>query len=104
MVGFEPEDSAGNHPQGAVALGALVVAGGEGAELLAAADEALDPVALTVKGAVEGTGAVFGAQFGDRVADAAAATVGPMGPPGVPFVAHDPSRSQARPARSEEHT
>ena len=42
MRRFDPEDSHRDRPEGAVAVSALVVAGGEAAELLAAVDEALN--------------------------------------------------------------
>src|SRR4051794_37449392 len=67
----EPENSHDNHPGGAEGVGALVVAGGEGTVLLAASDEVFDQVAAAVEVAIEGTGAVLGAELGDGVTDAA---------------------------------
>src|SRR5690349_7242096 len=48
----DPEDYHRNRPEGAVALGALVVARGQRPELLAAGDQPLDPVAQAVRRAV----------------------------------------------------
>jgi hypothetical protein len=70
---WEPKNSHDNCPGSAEGLGALVVAGGEGAELLAASEEVLDQMAAAVGGAVEGAGAAFGAALGDGLADAASA-------------------------------
>src|SRR5918997_1365089 len=69
MSMLDPEHSHRNQPEGTVAGGALVVAGGEGAELLAAVDRALDAVAQPVHGAVERPGAALGALTGDGVAE-----------------------------------
>jgi len=65
----EPEDSHDNHPGGAEGVGALVVAGGEGAVLLAASDQVLDQMAAMIGVAIEGAGGVFGAELGDGLAD-----------------------------------
>src|ERR1051325_11555452 len=91
----EPKNSHGNRPEGAIAGGALVVAGGEAAELLAAGDEVLDPVSSAVDGAVERPGAVLVASAWDGVADAAAPAVRTSGTPGVALVARDPVRTDA---------
>ena len=71
----EPEDSHRNRPEGPVASGTLVVAGGEAAVLLAAGDEVLHAVAAPVDGAVERPAAVLVASARDGVADAPAPTV-----------------------------
>src|SRR5215218_9513276 len=84
----DPEDNHRNHPEGAVALGALVVARGQGAELLAAGDQPLDPVAQPVRRAVEAASPALGPQPRDGVADAAPAAVGAPCAPGVAAVAH----------------
>src|SRR5918912_2480733 len=84
----DPEDKHRNHPEGAVALGALVVAGGQAAELLAAGDQPLHPVAQAVRPAVEGTAPALGPQPGDGVADAAPPAVGAPCAPGVAPGAH----------------
>src|SRR5688500_11137874 len=97
MGGFDPQDSHRNRPQGAVAGGALVVAGGEAAVLLTAADQPLHPITPAVAGAVEGAGTLFGAQLGAGGADAAPPAVRPPGTPGVALVAHHPVRAQAGP-------
>src|SRR5262245_1011949 len=97
MGSFEPKDSARKHPEGAVALGALVVAGGKTATLLAAANQALDAVALAVHRPVEAPAAALVVPAGDGVADASAPAVRPMRPAGVAFVAHDAHGTQPRP-------
>src|SRR5436190_19237991 len=53
---LDPEDNARNHPEGAVALAALVIAGGQAAELLAAGDQVLDAMAQPVERPIEGAG------------------------------------------------
>src|SRR5919202_5227539 len=94
----DPEDNHRQHPEGAVALGALVVAGGQAAELLAAGDQPLHPVAQAVRRAVDGTAPALGPQPGDGVADAAPAAVGAPRPPGVAPIAHHAPGAQPRPA------
>src|SRR5215211_3726047 len=94
----DPEDYHRNHPEGAVALGALVVARGQGAELLAAGDQPLDPVAQPVRRAVEAASPALGPQPRDGVADAAPAAVGAPCAPGVAAVAHHAPGAQPRPA------
>src|SRR5215212_867538 len=91
----EPEDSHDNHPGGAEGLGALVVAGGQGAELLAAGDEVLDQVASAVGGAIEGTGVVLGAELGDGVTDAPASEGGAVAASRVGFVARGAAGTNA---------
>src|SRR5919199_239868 len=98
MGACDPEHNHRNQPEGAVAGGALVVAGGQGAELLAAVDQPLDPVAQPVHGAVEAAAAALRPQPGDGVADAAPSAVGAPRPPGVAPVAYHPTRAQTRPA------
>ncbi len=71
----DPENSHRNRPEGLVAGRALVVAGGEAAELLAAVEQALHPVAQPVSGAVERPAPPLGAEAGQRVANAPPATV-----------------------------
>src|SRR5439155_21324494 len=95
---LEPEDSHRDRPEGAVALGALVVAGGQRAELLAAGDQVLDAVAQPVGRAVEGAAAALVAHAGDGIAEAAAAAVGAPRAPGVALVVHHPLRAHPRPA------
>src|SRR5918998_2880981 len=94
----DPEDYHRQHPEGAVALGALVVAGGEGAELLAAGDQPLDPVAQPVHRAVEAAAPALGPQPRDGVADATPPTVGAALPSGIALVAHHPRGALPRPA------
>src|SRR5215210_1733815 len=50
----QPEQNRGNDPQGAVAVRALVVAGGQTAELLAPIDQPLDPIPQAVRCPIEG--------------------------------------------------
>src|ERR671933_2123570 len=95
MVLPEPDDNHGNDPQGAVALGPLVIASGDGPELLAAGEAVLDLVAQPVGGAVEGTTAVLVASMGDGVADAVAAAQRPDSAAAIALVAHDPLRAHA---------
>src|SRR5262245_45610044 len=98
MASFDPEDSHRNRPEGVVALGALVVAGGQAAVLLAATDQPLDLVASSIDRAVEGAGAVLGAQLRDGMADPPAAAVGPMAAARIPLITDHAPRAQARPA------
>src|SRR5918997_6171622 len=94
----DPEDYHRNDPEGTVALGALVVAGGQAAELLAAGDQPLDPVAQPIHGAVEAAAPALRPQPRDGVADAAPAAVGPPCAPGVALVAHHAPGAPPRPA------
>src|SRR5919202_4191275 len=94
----DPEDNHRQHPEGAVALGALVVAGGQAAELLAAGDQPLHPVAQAVRRTVEAAATALRPQPGDGVADAAPPAVGAPRPPGVAPVAYHPTRAQTWPA------
>src|SRR5688572_19594080 len=98
MGGFDPQDSHRNHPEGAVAGGALVVAGRQAAVLFAAIDQPLDLVAPPIEGAVEGASAVLRAQAGNGVADTPLPAVGPVPPAGIALVAHHPSGTQAGPS------
>src|SRR5581483_1230491 len=98
MSMLDPKDSERNDPQGAVALGARVVAGGQAAELLATGDEVLDAVAQPVHRPVERARAPRGAQPGDGVAAAAPAAVGAPPPAGGAFVTHYPLGADPRPA------
>src|SRR5437764_6929032 len=93
----DPEDRHRNHPEGAVALGALVVAGGQAPDLLAAVAQPLDPVAQAVRGAVKGAGRALRPQQRAGVADAAPPAVGAQRAPGVAPVAHQPTRALPRP-------
>ena len=89
----EPEDSHDNHPGGAEGVGALVVAGGEGAVLLAAGEEVLDQVSTVVGVAIEGAGVILGAELGDGLADAASTEGGAVAAAGVALVARDAARA-----------
>src|SRR5215211_3945676 len=91
----DPEDRHRNHPEGAVAVSTVVVAGGEGPELLAAVDQALHAVAQAVDGFVERPAAALTAETGDGVADAPSPQPGAARPAGVPFVADYPRGAHA---------
>src|SRR5215211_617923 len=93
----DPEDHHRNQPEGAVALGTLLVAGGQGAALLAAGEQPLDPVAQPVHGAVEGAAPALGPQPRDGGAAAAPPAVGAPGAPGVAPVAHHAPGTPPRP-------
>src|SRR3989442_13746089 len=85
MVAFDPEESHRDRPEGAVALLGLVVAGGEGAELGAAVDAALDAGAQPVGRAVERAGpAVAGPPRGGVAAPAPAAGAAGATAPAAP--------------------
>src|SRR5438270_5671759 len=98
MSMMDPEHSERNQPEGAVAVGALVVAGGQAAVLLAAVDQPLDAVALPVHRAVKRPPAPFVAQARERIAQAPPPTVAAAGTPGVPLVAHYSLGPHARPS------
>src|SRR3954447_12126227 len=87
MIVFDPEHCHRNHPEGAVALGALVVAGGQGAELLAAGDQVLHAVAQPVERPIERAAAALVGLARDGRPDAAAAARLANGPTAVAFVA-----------------
>src|SRR2546423_2420622 len=95
---MEPEDSHDNHPGGVEGVGALVVAGGEGAVLLAASDQVLDEVSGVVGGPIEGAGPALRAELGDGEADAASSQVGAVLAAGVALIGHGASGPEARAA------
>ena len=95
---LQPQDRGGEHPEGAVAVGALVVASGEAAKLFAAVDQALYPIAQAVGGAVERPSPGLGAEPRNGGANAAATAVGPVAAPCVRFVADDPLGAHPRAA------
>jgi hypothetical protein len=82
----QPEQNRGNDPQGAVAVRALVVAGGQTAELLAPIDQPLDPISQAVRCPIEGPAPPFPPLVRDRVADTPPPAVRSIAPPSVPFV------------------
>src|SRR5215211_4286257 len=92
----QPEQDSRNDPQGAVAVRALVVAGGQTAELLAAIDQPLDPIPQAVRRPIEGPAPPLLPLPRDGVADAAAPAVGAQPPPRVAFVADHPVGPQPR--------
>src|SRR5919202_1104262 len=94
----DPEHNHRDQPEGAVAGGALLVARGQGAELLAAVDQPLDPVARPVHGAVEAAAPALRPQPRDGVAEAAPVAVGPPRPAGVAPVTHHAPGAPPRPA------
>src|SRR5579875_2624184 len=95
MILLDPEDHARNHPQGAVALGALVVAGGQAAELLAAVDQPLHSIAQPVERTVEPAPAALGGLARDGDPDPAPAARAADGPAAVALVAGDPPGAHA---------
>src|SRR5262245_31394805 len=95
---LKPQDRGGDHPEGAVAVAALVVPRGQAAKLLAAVDQPLHPIAQPVGGAVERAPAAFPALVRNGVPDAPSAAVRPIPSAGVPFVADHPVGPQARAA------
>ena len=97
---LEPEDSADNDPEGAVAVGQLLVAGGQAAILFAAGDQPLNDIPLSVGRPVEGASAVLVGLVGDGVADTAAAAGLPDLPAAVALVADDALWTAAGPAAS----
>src|SRR5215210_7077391 len=97
MSVLDPENNHRNDPEGAEALGALVVAGGQGAELLAAVDQPLGEVAAAVGGAVERAAAALGPQARDGLADASPPAVGAVFTAGVALVADHPLGADRRP-------
>src|SRR5215213_2032507 len=97
MIMFDPEHCHRNHPEGAVALGALVVAGGQAAELLAATNQVLHAVAPPVQRPIEGAAAALVGLARDGVPDAAAAARLADGPTAVAFVAGYALGAHARP-------
>src|SRR3954469_24709861 len=97
MSMFDPEHCHRNHPEGAVALGALVVAGGQGAELLAATNQVLHPVAQPVARSIEGAAPALVGLARDGDPDAAAAAHLADGPTAVALVAGYALGAHARP-------
>src|SRR5215208_1291144 len=97
MSMMDPEHNERNHPEGAVAFGALVVAGGQGAELLAAADQVLHAVAPPVERPIKRAAAALGSLARDGDPDAAPAARLADGPTAVAFVAGHPLGAHARP-------
>src|SRR5581483_11709409 len=94
----QPEQDGGDDPQGAVGVAALVVAGRQAAELLAAVDQPLHPVPEPVRGPIERAAAPLPPLARDGVADAPPPTVGPLPLPRVAFVSHYPIRPEPRTA------
>ena len=90
----QPEDSHDNHPGDSEGIATLVVASGERAVLLAASEEVLDQVSGVIGIAIEGAGAVFGAELGDGEPDTALPHVCPVLTPRVALVAHEAARSE----------
>src|SRR5215210_8923145 len=84
---LDPEHSERNQPQGAVALGALVVARGQAAVLLAAGDQVLHAVAQPVACPIEGAALALVDLARDGDPDPAAAARVADGPTAVALVA-----------------
>src|SRR3954453_2997415 len=94
----DPKNTERNDPEGAVACGALVVAGGQAAELLATGEQVLHLVAQAVEGTVEGTGAMLVRLARNTEPDPPATAVLADDPATVAFVPSDAPRAQAGPA------
>src|ERR1051326_6064492 len=92
----DPEQDGSDDPEGAVALGELVVACSERAELFEAADQILDQVPTAIDLAVKWTATGLMPLVGDGVANTSLATVGAVTSPGVGLVTHHAVRSHAR--------
>src|SRR5215210_8731696 len=97
MIVFDPEHCHRNHPEGVVALGALVVAGGQGAELLAATNQVLHAVAPPVERPIKRAAAALVGLARDGRPDAATAARLADGPTAVAFVAGHALGAHARP-------
>src|SRR6185437_1678080 len=98
---FDPEDSERNQPQGAIAGGALVIAGGQTAELLAAGKQVLHPMAQPIQCPLEGAGARLVGLARDGDPNPALTADPADGPAAVALVAGDPSRTEARTAPTQ---
>src|SRR4051795_139678 len=104
MIMLDPEHNECNHPEGAVALGALVVAGGQGAELLAATDQVLHAVAPPVERPIKRAAAALVGLARDGRPDAAAATRLANGPTAVALIAgHAPGSHPGSPPSGPPH-
>lgn len=100
----QPEQYGGDDPQGAVAVRALVVAGGQTAELLAPIDQPLDAMSQAVRRPIEGPAPPLPPLPWDGVADAPPPAVGAIPPPGVAFVAdHTVGPQPGSPAAGPSH-
>src|SRR5437879_1902380 len=91
MSMFDPENSERNDSERAVAGAALVVAGSQAAELLAATDSILHPMPQPVAHPIKRPGAVLVGLVRDGDPDSPAPADGADGPAAVAFVAgHTP--------------
>src|SRR5215210_8859325 len=97
MSMFDPEHNHCNRPQGAVALAALVVAGGQAAELLAAGDQILHAVAPPVECPIEGAALSLVGLARDSDPDPAAAAPVADGSTAVALVAGHALGTHPRP-------
>src|SRR3954449_7357349 len=102
MTMLDPEHCHRNHPQGAVALAALVVAGGQTAELLATGDQVLHAVAPPVEPPIKRAAPVLVGLARDGEPDATAAARLTDGPTAVALIAGHPlgTHSWPPPART----
>src|SRR3954454_12483914 len=98
MEVFDPEHNHRNRPQGAVALGALVIAGGQAAELLAAGDQVLHAVAQSIERPIEGAAPSLVGLARDGDLDPAAAALVTDGPTAVALIASHALGPYPRPA------
>ncbi len=95
---LQPEQDHAQHDHGEVIDAALLVAGGDAAELLEAVDQTLDPVALPVGFAVEAGLPALVALAGDHRPDVSPAQAAAGGRAAVALVAGQSARPQARTA------
>jgi hypothetical protein len=82
-------------------LRTLLIARGEAPKLLAAIDEPLNLVALTVQGSIEWSCTAFVNLAGDGDPDPMLAGILPDLPAAVPFIPYDPARSMSGAATAE---
>lgn len=90
----DPENSHDNEPESPVVSGTFVIASRQAAELLAAVDQALDPVALTIDTLVKGAAMTLVGEAGNRVANASPAQVCAPLAASISLVADDAMRTQ----------
>src|SRR5687768_16325028 len=95
---IDPQNSERNNPERSIARRALVVAGGQAPELLAAVDEPLHPVAQPVERVVERPGPPLIALARNGRPNPAPPAVPADRSAAVAFVSRHPLRAQARPA------
>jgi hypothetical protein len=98
MWKLKPENNCRNHPQGAVALGQLLVPGRQASVLLEPVEEPLHPVAVPIHLSVERPAPPLIAQPWNGVPDAPASAEGPVTSARIPLVTRHPVGPYSRPA------